>query len=1141
MIESRPLGLAPALFVLIGCLLVAVSSAAQGKDAPPKFNDQELEFFEKTVRPILINRCYKCHGADSEGGAKGKLRLDARAAVLAGGESGQGAVAGDPGKSLIIDAINYGDYEMPPKSKLPRKEIDALTKWVKLGLPWPKGETAGGPAVREFDLEKRKAEHWCWQPVRRPQVPAVKQTDWPRQPIDYFLLAKLEEKRVAPGADADRRTLLRRIYFDLIGLPPTPAETHAFVNDKSPKAFETVVDRLLESPHFGERWGRHWLDLVRYAESRGHEFDYTTPNAYQYRDYVIRALNADVPYDQFVKEHVAGDLLSKPRLHPKEGYNESIIGTGFWFLGEWVHSPVDIRKDETDRFDNMIDVFGKTFMGITLGCARCHDHKFDAIGTADYYGMLGYLQSSAYRQVRFETMEHNRKIAEELTALREKTAESLRGKLGDALQASTDRFDDYLLAARDVLRSSNESAEARRRRMATAAKEKKLSPTRLASFVQIIEQATDDQSSPLHAWARLCSQTQPQTAEQLAALFAAEPEQDWKEGLDVIVDFAEVGKGGWMQDGYSFGPGPLQPGDVQFDLEGNSKLQGVAAYGAARRDPFWNGMKNAPGTHREAGRLAGWERAGRAVRTPTFEITKQNVYILMRGEARVLAVVDSHKMLNGPLHGSLMREIKADKPTWIGYGLGRYRKHGAHLEFIAKNDSPLEILAVVQADRPPSVMPMQTASSLHLDGDLRSEKSAAKAIAGRLRRSVEAFREDALRTSNAPAGAAYLADWMLKNPSSFLAADDAAEKLAAPILESYKKERDRLFASVRRGSKTVMAMWDGSGQDEYVLVRGNPRILGDRVPRGLPVAISGERKNLQATGSGRRKLAEDLVDPKNPLVARVMVNRVWHHLFGRGIVGSPDNFGVLGMRPTHPELLDHLAAEFVRDGWSVKRLIRSIVLSRAYQMSSAPNEKGDAVDPQNMLLHRMNIRRLQGEVIRDSLLAVSGRLDRKLFGPSVPVFLTPFMQGRGRPRGGPIDGAGRRSIYVAVRRNFLSPMMLAFDVPIPFNTIGRRNVSNVPAQALSLMNDPFVVDQAKRWSARALAEAKPDRESRIDWLYETGFARLPTKQERAAAEAFLQTQGKQYELPPEQMENDPRVWADLCHVLVNVKEFIFIR
>ena len=387
---------------LLAAILLSWSfgvDVARGEDAPTR---PQLEFFEKKVRPLLVQHCYECHSVKSKKIQAG-LVLDSRDGLLRGGDSGAALVPGDVDGSSLIEAVRYESLEMPPKGKLPANDIATLEQWVGMGAPWPKEAAPTDNADRDvFDIEQRKSEFWVWQPVRSDAAPNVKNAEWPRNDLDRYILARLEEAGLSPTGDADRTALMRRLYFDLIGLPPSVKQVEAFLANNDANAVEKLVDELLDSPHFGERWGRHWLDLVRYAESRGHEFDNDTPNAFQYRDYVIRALNADVPYDQFVREHIAGDLLPQPRLHPTQKFNESVLGTGFWFLGEWVHSPVYIRKDESDRFDNMLDVMSKTFLGVTVACARCHDHKFDAISTADYYSLSGFLQSSDYRQVRFE-------------------------------------------------------------------------------------------------------------------------------------------------------------------------------------------------------------------------------------------------------------------------------------------------------------------------------------------------------------------------------------------------------------------------------------------------------------------------------------------------------------------------------------------------------------------------------------------------------------------------------------------------------------------------------------------------------------------------------------------------------------------
>ncbi|HXU76170.1 MAG TPA: DUF1549 domain-containing protein, partial [Methylomirabilota bacterium] len=405
-----------------GVALWVALVAAQGAEP----TTGEIEFFEKKIRPLLVERCYKCHSTGSEK-LKGGLLLDSREGLMKGGDDGPVVSAGSPEKSKLIEAIHYQnpDLQMPPKGKLAETEIALLTEWVKMGVPWPREEppkAAGAAPV--FDFEKRRREHWAWQPIRVAEPPATGNPGWASNAVDQFLLAKLEAHQLQPAPRAGRRTMLRRLSFDLIGLPPTARELEEL--DNPSWDYEKTVDRLLASPRFGERWARHWLDLVRYAETLGYEFDYPLQNAWRYRDYVIRAFNADVPYDQFVREHIAGDLLPRPRLNPEEGFNESVIGTGFFWMGQREHSPVDVRQHQAELIDNQIDVMSKTFLGLTVACARCHDHKFDAIRTADFYSLYGVLEGSRYAQKEIDppaaaTVEQLRglktKIKEEAVAL----------------------------------------------------------------------------------------------------------------------------------------------------------------------------------------------------------------------------------------------------------------------------------------------------------------------------------------------------------------------------------------------------------------------------------------------------------------------------------------------------------------------------------------------------------------------------------------------------------------------------------------------------------------------------------------------------------------------------------------------------
>ncbi len=986
---------------------VGVATEVSSADPlPPKA--EQLEFFERSVRPLLAEHCYSCHSTKAKK-LKANLLVDSRAGLLRGGDSGAAIELGDADTSLLLAAVRYETYEMPPKGKLPSRDVETLTRWVTMGAPWPDEDApVANQPPSDFDLFERKSQHWVWQPIVDPKIPDVENKSWPRDALDHFVLSSIEAKGLTPAGDVARSGLLRRLYFDLIGLSPTPDQAAEFLADESPRATQRTVDQLLESPHFGERWGRHWLDLVRYAESRGHEFDNDSLNAFQYRDYVIRAFNADVPYDQLVREHIAGDLLSKPRLNSKEGFNESILGTGFWFLGEWVHSPVDIRKDESDRFDNMIDVMSKTFLGVTVSCARCHDHKFDAISTADYYSLAGFLQSSDFRQVPFESLEHNRRIAAELATL----DTGFRQEIAKRLSANG------------------------------------------VSLPQL-----------------------PPIDSELEAF--------------IVIDYDAILPEQYMQDGFLFGKQPRLAGDAFIETIEDKPTLRFANASAAVSDPFWDGLESISekGVH-DKSKLSSMPRSGRTLRSPTFTLTDGKVACRVHGSGHVVACVDSHRMIAGPLHAETIKAIQEDD-EWVELNLQRYVGHRLHLEFTPDENAHLEVSLITQG--------------------------ASKGV-----RQQWSKRYEAIATS--------VADFAKS-------AERALVDAMPDVVRAWADERARLQSQVMKRSHVAMSMLDGTGEDEHILIRGNSSKPGEIEPRHFLTAIAGNQPMQIATGSGRLELANQINDSANPLTTRVIANRIWHLLMGRGIVATTDDFGMLGQRPTHPELLDHLAIQFVKDGYSIKNMIRRIVLSRTYQMSSYSQPNAVEVDPKNLLWHHRPPKRLEGEAIRDFLLSLSGRLDTKQFGESVPIHLTSFMDGRGRPKkSGPLDGDNRRSIYIAVRRNFLSPFMLAFDMPVPFSAMGRRNVSNVPAQSLILMNDPFVVEQARYWADRAMKKNSGAVE-RVEWMYATAFSRRPTTQEMETALAYRTEMLSEADKKPNEIE----FWNDFAHALINTKEFIFLR
>lgn len=1086
-------------------LVTPGSGQDQGKKAQrqdPEFSEAQLEHFEKRIRPLLAKRCFKCHGPDAKE-AEGGLRMTSRGALLIGGDTGPALVPGDPAKSLLIDSINYGEvYEMPPDSKMPAEEIKLLTDWVRDQAPWPaSNDSADSTSKAGLDLAARIKQHWSWHPVKPAQPPEVKNTAWPLDGIDRFILAKNEQLGLSMAEPADRRVWIRRVFFDLIGLPPTPQQVQAFLADNSPDAFEKVVDQLLQSEHFGEKWARHWMDLVRYAETCGHEFEYPIPHANRYRSYLIRAFNQDVPYDLFVKEHIAGDLLPNPRLNPRDRFNESIIGTGFWFLHEATHAPVDVRLDEANHNDNRIDVKSKTFLGLTVACARCHDHKFDAITTRDYYGMIGYMQSSRRQLAMLDPRGEIHTRAERIRQVCQKVSQAIRKAMEKDL-GSVDSIRHALLSAsgspakpENVVASRPSGIDSVRKSDSTG-----IDVSKLDAWKKELADAEENVDHPLWVWRQVTGKDAVFDRGKLKELVGmarrSEAMRNSKSLPRIFADFDEPGFRNWFLTGEAFTPQPTSFG--HWDST-SGKVQYLGA------------------GYADSGQLS--KRLHGVLRSPTFEIRSNEIWYRIKGEnVKLRVIIDGYVMdvYNGLLFGGVSINVNTkDKFQWVRHAgdLRRYKGHRAHLEIIDQGGGYAIVDQVVFTD---GGQPPYLSATARRIVDQVADSTTLEEFSRNYSRALSELERHGL---------------------IHVTAGDDLENL----VDQARKEIEQIERTIPNPI-LVPAITDGTPEDEHLFVRGNHKALGPTVPRHFLEALDGG-KPIEGSdrGSGRLALARRIASPENPFTARVMVNRLWHHLFGRGIVASTDNFGVLGKRPSHPALLDYLASEFIKNGWSVKKMLRRMVLSRTYRMSSRINPAAEDVDPQNVYLHRMSVRRLPAEAIRDSILAVSGRLDLKIGGPSVPIHLTPFMQGRGRPgRSGPIDGNGRRSLYIEIRRNFLPPMLIAFDMPIPFNTVGRRNQSNVPAQALILMNDPFVVGQAEVWAKRLIAD-KPDPRERIRYLYEQAFARPPSKQEAADAEAFLREQAAALRIKPEAMPASVPLWKDLCHVIFNVKEFTYLK
>ncbi|MBL8733621.1 MAG: DUF1553 domain-containing protein [Planctomycetes bacterium] len=880
---------------------------------------------------------------------------------------------------------------MPPR---PRRRVSAVA--VGLFAAGLAAQARPLPPLSDAAFAARR-EHWAWSPLAVVEPPGPATT----HPVDAFVDARLAAAGLRRSPSATPSTLLRRLWFDVVGLPPPPEAVVRFTSDPSDAAYERELDALLASPQFGERWARHWLDLVRYAETLGHEYDFPVPNAWRYRDYVIRALNHDVPYDQFVREHIAGDLLPTPR-RGADGDDESVQATAAWWFVEQTHSPVDAKKHEADRIDNQIDVLGKALLGLTIACARCHDHKFDAIRADDYYALYGFVRSSRYVQAPLQAVD----------------------PAGDGYRAA--------LAAQ--------------RAVATAW---------LAA-------------APAAEWAPL--------RDDPAALAPASGVGPLR-AEDELIASADGDRADWILTNDGFGDSPWH---APFCPD----PEALAPRLLSLPGPFW--LSAAAGSGRDG-----------VLQTRTFPLTQRYLHVRVAGEhARVNVVVDGLHLVRDPIYGPLHAKVHCAEAHWLTFDCAPWRDRPAFLQCLDQRAQDL-------ADADQATRPYPDAAWL-----------AVQLVV------LSAAAEPPPTTANAPLPAP---GWSEPPPDVRTALTALAKATAAlPV------------------SPTIPSLGDGTGVDEHVFVRGDHRRPAAPAPRRFLRALDGDAPLPVMAGSGRLQLADRLLRPDNPLPPRVLVNRLWHHLFGRGLVRTVDNLGALGEPPSHPELLDWLAHDCVAHGWSIKHTLRLLLTSATYRQQSRRGDAGEVADADNVLLHRQNVRRLEAEAVRDALLAASGRLDATCFGPSIELPHSDQIEARGRPRAsGPPDGDGRRSIYLAMRRNFMPPMLQAFDLPTPFATVGARSVSNVPAQALTLANDTFVHTMCERLGQRVLDEAGT-ADDRLTRCYLLLLGRPPDATERRLALAFV---GDVAVATTDLGAGfaDPRSWAALAHALVNSTEFSYRR
>jgi len=958
--------------------------------------------FNYDIRPILVQKCYLCHGPDPSS-RKGNLRLDTYEGATALTKDGNKAI--DPihsEKSMLLFRINHKDPDimMPtPESnlKLTDREIALIKKWIAQGAEWK--------------------PYWAFIPPK--ETDALK--DYSGNTIDYFINKKLEENNISVSDAADKNTLIRRVSYVLTGLPPTPIAIQKFLEDKSQNAYSKMVEQYLQSTAFGERWARHWMDLVRYAETKGHEFDYTISGAWRYRDYLIRAFNTDVPYDQLVREHLAGDLLENPRINVAEKINESQLGTAFYAMAEGTHSPVDVRKDESDRIDNMIDVTGKTFQALTIACARCHDHKFDPISTKDYYSFYGLMEGT-----RFSPIPAN------LLATSKKTQQ---------LKLIEDSIRIQLISSWLKKQSSTKSSKA-----------------------MVVENNLNS------------------------------PKED-----SVLGNFSESDLDGWKSDGLAFGNSSTL-GDPVFndqhklislkDGKASSKKLAIGIFGA--------------------------------LRSPDFTINKNFIGVKAAGKkATIRIVIDNFQLIQYPIYGGIEQRVDTANLKNFIFDLSQWKGHKAYIE-------------VLPGVYETHVFKMKKESYIEVKYAIAFEKkwfepAKANHSSNKLAQSLQAIFDNNLSSTDV-----HLVNSMIRS-------NQLERKL--PAIENLLQTKSELEQSFTDSTEFFYGVVDGFGKNSPVFIRGNCAELSpEPVNRSFLHAVKISNPDLNVKGSGRMQLASAITDPNNPLTYRVMVNRIWHHLFGRGIVETVDNFGMQGKLPSHPELLDHLAIKFQKDNYSIKKTIRNILLSEAFKRSVVPNSKATKIDPSNIMLSHYPVRRLEAEAIRDAMLASSEQLDKKMFGKSIPVHITSFMNGRGKPsKSGPVDGDRRRSVYLEVRRNFMDPMMMTFDRPNPFNSFGRRTVTNVPSQSLILLNDPFVIQQAEAMATNLLSKKISSPNDRVDWVYQRSLSRNATEQEIDDAKEFISQLKKTYAKNGIKTNIEWIVWKDYIHSVFNLKEFIYLN
>jgi len=1044
--------------------ILALSPLAAQEEGPA--------FFEKNVRPLLAAQCLGCHSAASQP-IMGGLRLDSREHVLKGGGRGPSIVPGKPAESLLLQALRHtaGPLKMPPGPKMKEADLAVLTQWVQMGAPW-------GASVSAASTAKK---YWAFEPPVAAAAPVVENAAWVRSPIDAFILGALEAKGLTPAKAADKRTLIRRATYDLTGLPPSPAEVREFLADSSAEAFAKVVDRLLASPRYGERWGRHWLDVARYADSNGLDENLVYKNAFRYRDYVIAAFNKDKPFDQFLTEQLAGDLLPSSDLPTSI---ERWTATGFLTLGAKMLAEDDPMKMEMDIVDEQLDTTARAFMGLTVGCARCHDHKFDPISHADYYSMAGIFKSS-------KTMENFKVVAKwheyvlapkedrERLAAHEARVEAKRKEIGNITKAENaalagaamKRVGAYLLASSRVKHDE----------------EMRLAPVESAPGAIVRASGGFDAGNV----PRVLEKKKPNAPKDGKGPYFAEYRITVEAAGDYQLDVFEEEKGAGTADIWVNGVWMKRGADPVQNREASPEAGGWSVIAVV---PLRGGLNTL--------------RLEHASRFPYFEkllIARNTV------ERTPRTVV----------------QIAAD----FGVNPGFLEQMVEHLK---RSDgavaSPLYAWEILGTGAP---LASWASPAANLFAGI--QVSSPEALAAKYE---ELFLASLANEVSDP-GLKALSELLKEKFGPFRAPGDARRYYAAAVRErltGLDKELKDMEAATPEFPRAMGVSESGKFEDLAIHLRGSHWTLGGKVPRQFLKVIAGENQApIPSDRSGRLELAQWMTRKDHPLTSRVIANRLWRWHFGRGIVPSVDNFGRLGEAPVNQPLLDWLAVRFVEQGWSIKTMHRTMMLSSTYQMSSDLDVKAAEADPENSLLWRMNRRRLEAESIRDGIMSVSGGLNLRETGGSILSYKDRQYVAN-TSKGGNVDYERNiRAVYIPVVRSSMYDVFTAFDLPDPSMSNGDRDATVVAPQALFMMNGAVMLRHSKQMAEGLLARVDLDDAGRVRDAYERALSRPATGREVDQALTYVARMQEAWK------GSRVSAWQSFCKSLLASNEFIYIN